>query len=305
MIGGGGTKFFVSVLMSNLSLFEYKVVTVDATGQECDRYRSSSRYRVEDLGREIVLEMVAIPGGTFCIGSPQTEEGWHSSQSPQHLATIKPFFIGKYPVTQTQWQIVAALPKVKQDLNPNPANFLGEDRPVEQVSWYDAIEFCARLSQQTGYDYRLPTEAQWEYACRAHTLTPFHFGETITTDLANYSGVDWEYMGKICSKGSYGAGPKGCDRRETTPVGSFQVANGFGLYYLHGNVREWCADYWHDNYEGAPIDGSAWITGGDSNKRVLRGGSWNVSPKKCRSAYRVKFDPNASLYDIGFRVVHS
>jgi formylglycine-generating enzyme required for sulfatase activity len=291
--------------MSNLSLFEYKVVTVDATGRECDRYRSSACYRVEDLGRGIVLEMVAIPGGTFCIGSPQTEEGWHSSQSPQHLATVKPFFIGKYPVTQAQWQIVATLPKVKQDLDFNPANFLGEDRPVEQVSWYDAMEFCARLSQQTGYNYRLPSEAQWEYACRAHTLTPFHFGETITTDLANYSGIDWEYMGKICSKGSYGAGPKGCDRRETTSVGSFGVANGFGLYDLHGNVREWCADSWHDNYEGVPTDGTAWLTGGDSHKRVLRGGSWNVSPKKCRSAYRIKFAPNASLYDIGFRIVHS
>jgi formylglycine-generating enzyme required for sulfatase activity len=213
--------------------------------------------------------------------------------------------MGKYPVTQAQWQAVAALPKVKQDLDPNPANFQGENRPVERVSWYDAIEFCARLSQQTGYAYRLPTEAEWEYACRAWTLTPFHFGETITTDLANYSGVNWDYMGKICSKGSYGAGPKGVDRRETIPVGSFQVANAFGLYDLHGNVREWCADYWHDNYEGAPTDATVWITDGDSDKRVLRGGSWNVGPRKCRSAYRVKFDPAASLYDIGFRVACS
>lgn len=291
--------------MSNLSSFEFEVVAVNERGQEKERDRSSAQDRLEALGQGIILEMVAIPGGTFCMGAPQTEEGWHPSQSPQHLVTVKPFWMGKYPVTQAQWHSVAALPKVKQDLNPNPAHFQGDNRPIEQVSWYDAREFCARLSQQTGSACRLPSEAEWEYACRAHTLTPFHFGETITTDLANYSGVDWEYMGKICSQGSYGAGPKGGDRRETTPVGSFQVANAFGLYDLHGNVREWCLDDWHDNYQGAPRDATPWITDGDRSRRVLRGGSWNVGPRKCRSAYRVKFDRAASLYDIGFRVVYS
>jgi formylglycine-generating enzyme required for sulfatase activity len=287
--------------MSDLSTFEFEVITLDELGKECDRTLNSSQYRVEALEGDVILEMVAIPEGSFLMGTPR-EEGRHVSQSPQHLVNIKPFFLGKYPVTQGQWQAVANLPKVSQNLEPNPANFQEANRPVEQISWYDASEFCARLSKYTGQNYRLPSEAQWEYACRANTTTPFHFGATITTDVANYSGVDWEYMGKICSKGSYGAGPKGCDRRETTPVGSFQVANAFGLYDLHGNVREWCDDYWHDNYQGAPTDGTAWITDGDRNRRVLRGGSWNGGPRKCRSAFRVKFDPAASLYDIGFRV---
>lgn len=291
--------------MSDLSIFEFEVITLDASGKECDRISNSARHRVETLEGGIILEMVAIPEGSFSMGTPREEEGWHISQNPQHSVTVKPFFLGKYPVTQAQWQAVANLPKIEHNLNPNPANFQEANRPVEQISWYDANEFCARLSQQTGHNYRLPTEAEWEYACRANTTTPFHFGATITTDVANYSGIDWEYMGKICSKGSYGAGPKGCDRRETTPIGSFQVANLFGLYDLHGNVREWCADYWHDNYQESPIDGTAWITDGDSNRRVLRGGSWNGGPRKCRSAFRAKFDPVASLYDIGFRVACS
>lgn len=291
--------------MPQLSVFEFEVVALNATGQEINRYHSATKYRLEHLNDDVTLEMVAIPGGTFLMGSPDTEEGSHSSQRPQHLVTVKSFFMSKYPITQAQWEIVAKLPKVNQPLNPNPSNFLGDNRPVEQVSWYDALEFCARLSQYTGYDYRLPSEAEWEYACRASTLTPFHFGETITTEFANYSAVNWEYNGKICSKGFYAEGPVGNDRKETTPVDYFKVANQFGLYDLHGNVREWCADHWHDNYQEAPTDGTAWIINGDETKRVLRGGSWNTGPQKCRCAYRVKFSPDASLYDIGLRVVYS
>ncbi|WP_013321499.1 formylglycine-generating enzyme family protein [Gloeothece verrucosa] len=286
------------------SVFEFEVITLNAVGQEINRYHSVTQSTLFNLDNDVTLEMVVIPGGTFLMGSPDTEEGSHPSQGPQHLVTVKPFLMGKYPITQAQWQTVAKFPKVNQPLNPNPSNFQGHNRPVEQVSWYEAQEFCARLSQYTGYHYRLPSEAEWEYACRAGTLTPFHFGETMTTQLANYSGVNWEYNGKICSKGYYGNGPLGEDRRETTPVDYFKAANQFGLYDLHGNVREWCADYWHDNYTGSATDGSVWILNGDETKRVLRGGSWNTGPKKCRSAYRVKFSPDASLYDLGFRVVY-
>jgi formylglycine-generating enzyme required for sulfatase activity len=211
----------------------------------------------------VTLEMVAIPGGTFLMGSPESEPERSDRESPQHTVTIQPFFMGKFPVTQAQWQAVASLPKVNIDLKPDPSNFKGANRPVEQVSWNDAVEFCARLSKATGREYRLPSEAEWEYACRAGTTTPFHFGETITTDLANYDG---NY--------TYGSGSKGQYRKQTTDVGSFP-ANAFGLHDMHGNVWEWCQDTWHENYNGAPTDGSAWVDeNANQNIRILRGGSW-------------------------------
>jgi formylglycine-generating enzyme required for sulfatase activity len=207
--------------------------------------------------------------------------------------TIKPFFIGKFLVTQAQWRAVAGLPKVKIDLNPYPSNFKGAKRPVEQVSWYEVVEFCARLSQQTGQEYRLPSEAEWEYACRAGTKTPFHFGQTITTDLANYDGNE-----------VYASGPKGIYRQQTTEVGSFP-ANAFGLYDMHGNVWEWCQDTYHKNYNGAPKDGSAWIDQSDRNSRMVRGGSWKLPPRICRSADRRRYHPGSRLDEVGFRVAVS
>ncbi|NCR11342.1 MAG: formylglycine-generating enzyme family protein, partial [Microcystis aeruginosa LG13-11] len=162
---------------------------------------------------------------------------------------------------------------------------------VEKVSWYDAVEFCQRLSKATGRDYRLPSEAQWEYACRAGTTTPFYFGETITPDLANYDG---NYI--------YAQGPKGIYRQETTPVGKFPP-NAFGLYDMHGNVWEWCADTWHDNYDGAPTDGSVWIENGDDNRSPLRGGSWYSYPNFCRSAFRIGSNRRGYHDSYGFRVV--
>jgi formylglycine-generating enzyme required for sulfatase activity len=199
--------------------------------------------------------------------------------------------MGKYPVTQAQWFAVANLPKIERNLNPNPAYFKGLNRPVESVSWYDAVEFCRRLSQATGKDYRLPSEAEWEYACRAATMTPFYCGETITTDLANYDG---NY--------TYGAGVKGEYRQTTTDVGSFP-ANPFGLYDMCGNVWEWCADAWHKNYDGAPTDGSAWLEGGDGSYSLLRGGSWCEFPLLCRSAFRLDIRRDFYDYNFGFRVV--
>jgi formylglycine-generating enzyme required for sulfatase activity len=200
--------------------------------------------------------------------------------------------MGRYPVTQAQWRAVAALPE--RELNPDPAEFKGENCPVERVSWYDAVEFCARLSAHTSRQYRLPTEAEWEYACRAGTQTPFYFGKTLTTEVANYDG---NY--------TYADGPKGEYRQETTPVDHFGIANAFGLSDMHGNVDEWCQDHWHDSYEGAPTDGSAWIEGGDSGRRILRGGAWNDDPRYCRSAYRVFSGPGVGYNDGGFRVVCS
>lgn len=275
--------------------FTDEVVTVNGKGEEIKREKVTNRGYQYFLSKKTFLEMISIPSGQCLIGAPKSELGWKLSQSPQSLVNVQAFCLSRYPITQRQWREVAKLEPVNIELNPYPAHFEGYDRPVEQINWWEAGEFCDRLSRLTGLNYRLPAEKEWEYACRGGTSTPFHFGPTISTDLANYSGVDWDYGGKVCSSGRYGEGSLGWDRRETTPVGMFTVANPFGLYDLHGNVREWCADYWRDNYEATTIE--------DRDRRVLRGGSWNDGPNKCRSAYRVKFLATAGLYDIGFRVV--
>lgn len=281
--------------------FEFDVVTITGVektgffGQGPPRVVTQTRkgkaeYRREDLGQGISLDLVLIPSGTFRMGSPNGEG--YDSERPQHQVTVPSFLIGKYAVTQAQCKAVAALPKVECDLDSDPARFKGENRPVEQVSWDDAVEFCQRLSKRTGRSYRLPSEAEWEYACRAGTTSPFHFGSTITADLANYNG---NY--------TYGSAPKGQYREQTTEVGSFKTANTFGLYDMHGNLWEWCADHWHDSYKDAPTDGSAWTTGGDDARRLLRGGSWNNHPGNCRSAFRVRLARDDRDHDFGFRVV--
>ncbi|NER97337.1 MAG: SUMF1/EgtB/PvdO family nonheme iron enzyme [Symploca sp. SIO1B1] len=287
-----------------MQMFKFDVVTFElpwlrlfnkGSKFELRRHRHKAQYFYENLGNGVTLKMVAIPSGTFRMGSPKTEEGHFKREQPQHSVTIKPFLMGKYPITQAQWQAVAALPQVNQVLASNPSYFKGANLPVEQVTWHDAVEFCVRLSHHTKRDYRLPSEAEWEYACRAGTTTPFHFGETIIPDLANYNGNH-----------VYGSGSKGKDRGKTTTVGSFQVANAFGLYDMHGNVWEWCADHWHDSYEGAPTDGSAWKNNNDNDNqdRLLRGGSWFTFPELCRSAYRNIYAPGGSCSNcFGFRVL--
>ncbi|MBD2138627.1 formylglycine-generating enzyme family protein [Anabaena sp. FACHB-1237] len=263
------------------------------------RQPQKAEYFPEELGDNLTLAMVSIPGGTFMMGSPKEQDSY-DSERPQHSVTVPPFLMGKYPITQAQWRFVAQLPQINRQLELDPSAFKGDNRPVEQVSWYDAVEFCLRLSQYTDRPYSLPSEAQWEYACRAGTTTPFHFGETITTDLANYDG---NY--------TYGNGVKGVYREKTTEVGSFKVANNFGLYDMHGNVWEWCLDDWHNNYEGSPTDGRPWFDDNttlfDKTKTaVVRGGSWNDIPVICRSASR---NPDVRAgrghFDnyIGFRVV--
>lgn len=207
-------------------------------------------------------------------------------------STIQPFFMGKYAVTQAQWKAVTTLPKVKINLEADPANFKGAQLPVEQVSWEEAVEFCARLSQKTHKTYRLPSEAEWEYACRAGTTTPFYFGETITPELVNYSG---NYP--------YGKAPKGQCRRKPVEVGSLPP-NAFGLYEMHGNVWEWCADTWHDSYNEAPKDGRAWEAESVA-RRLLRGGSWRGSSRLCRSAGRSDNKLTRRVSNYGFRFVCS
>ena len=234
-----------------------------------------------DLGSGINLDLVEVPAGSFLMGSPESERERFGGEGPQHLVHLESFWMGKYPVTQAQWrQVVSSVPAFDRELDPDPSRFKGGDLPVEQVNWDSAREFCRRLSYYAApRAFRLPSEAQWEYACRAGTTTPFCFGEALTPDLANYR------------------------KSGTTPVGMFP-GNPWGLHDLHGNVWEWCEDDWHDSYNGAPTDGSAWLDEACVKAdRLLRGGSWHHFSGYCRSASRLDC-PRVNRYDdVGFRVV--
>lgn len=301
-IGASTASARLSISYPKLS---FEVLTVDTQGTIIATEQMYADYQREILGKDVLLDMMMIPGEDFMMGQTESEKAnliqsvgeenyqqYFTYELPSHLVTVSPFLMGKYPITQAQWAAVTRLPKVMIDLSSVPSRFKGDHRPVEQVSWYEAMEFCARLSQQTGRVYRLPSEAEWEYACRAGTTTPFHFGPTITPNIANYNGYH-----------TYENGPEGFYREQTTDVRNFKVANAFGLYDMHGNIWEWCLDYWHASYESAPIDGSAWQMGEDSIERVLRGGAWDRHPRHCRSATRSRFKPDRGNYLIGFRVV--
>jgi formylglycine-generating enzyme required for sulfatase activity len=273
--------------------FTFSVLAVDAQGQTLSCESGQALCFSEALDQFVSLEMVSIPAGSFRLGSPPDEFERDASELIQENVSISAFWIGKFPVTQAEWQIVAGLAQVHRPLSPEPANFAGANRPVEQVTWNDAIEFCARLSQHTERHYRLPCEAEWEYACRAGTLTPFHFGQTLTSELANYDG---KYTYQLEAPGEY--------RQGTTPVGLFQVANAFGLYDMHGNVWEWCADAWSDS-QAAATECIVQNLDGTDRDRLLRGGAWYCLPGLCRAAQRHWNQPNYGGSGIGFRVACS
>ncbi len=278
-----------------LETSEFEVITVNEAGEEIERESAESRYFEAELNEDVTLAMVAIPGGSFTMGASETESNL-TRERPQHEVEIPPFFMSSFPITQKQWREVANnYPRSRRNLDPNPSRFIGENLPVEKVSWGDAIEFCRRLSRETKLKYRLPSESEWEYACRAGTETPFYFGETITSDLANYRG-DWVYAKE----------PEGESREKTTPVGIFPP-NAFGLYDMHGNVWEWCEDMWYPNYYRLPKDGKARTPetdrGLDDDRSVLRGGSWQSPPIRCRSAYRSRDLRESRSETCGFRVV--
>jgi eukaryotic-like serine/threonine-protein kinase len=263
-----------------LETIQFTTVKLDNQGKIIARPKGTAQIYKEDLGNGISLTMLEIPAGSFMMGSPASEEESQDNEKPQHRVNLKAFYLGQTEVTQAQYQAI---------MGTNPSHFKGAELPVEQVSWLNAKEFCEKLSQKTGKTYSLPSESQWEYACRAGTTTPFTFGETITTDVANYDGSN-----------SYGEAPKGIYRRKTTAVNTFPP-NVFGLFDMHGNVWEWCLDTWH-NYAGAPIDGSAWKSQNENDNPVLRGGSWYFNPRNCRSAYRFNSFPDYQNYNYGFRV---
>jgi formylglycine-generating enzyme required for sulfatase activity len=288
----------------------FTTVQLNEMGQISSRSQGEVTVYSEDLGSGIRLEMASIPRGTFVMGSPAgtiqptpllslsqmypIEPYESQDEKPEHSVAVPRFWIGQFEVTQAQWRQVAAMKKVSIDLPADPSQFKGKDRPVDGVSWDEAVEFCARLSRKANRLYRLPSEAEWEYACRAGTKTPFSFGSTLTSAVANYDG-----------NGTYRKEPAGKYRKQTTDVGSFP-ANAFGLYDMHGNVLEWCQDLLHDDYSGAPTDGSAQQLHKSSSssrsfyRRVLRGGAWNIHPSSCRSATR-----GNNEYRAGFRVACS
>lgn len=263
-----------------------EVVTVNQKGEIIQRVSKLAKYFVEDLGDGVTLEMALIPGGTFLMGPPE-------NQKYQHQVTIQPFYMSKFTITQAQWKVVAkSFPKIKRNLKVYCSEFEGENHPIDCISWKNAAKFCGWLSKMTGKKYRLPSEAEWEYACRAGTNTLFHYGNTIKSELANYR-----------ANCTVDPAPKGEYRQQTTPVGQFPP-NAFGLYDMHGNVCEWCQDNWnwHQNYDRAATrDGKAWIDD-KSETYILRGGSWRFASFYCRSASRRQGFRAMSSNDYGFRL---
>jgi len=241
--------------------FAFERATTASDGSVTRETLQARSYQ-EDLGNGVAIEMVGIPAGRFAMGDAS---GAYADEMPQHEVAVAPFYLGRYEVTQAQWRAVATgLPRVSQPLAPDPSAFKGDDLPVEQVSWEDAMEFCERVSRKTHHAYHLPSEAEWEYAARAGTTTAFAFVPTLSPTVANFD-----------ASVPYAGGPRGAAPPQTVPVGSFGVANGFGLADMHGNVAEWCLGEYHPSYEGAPADGRPWSSGGDGDRHVLRGGSWH------------------------------
>ncbi|MCW5318359.1 SUMF1/EgtB/PvdO family nonheme iron enzyme [Nostoc sp. KVJ3] len=279
----------------SLQNFAFITITVNHKGEIIKTETKTAQYFTEGLPNDIPLQLVAIPGGTFMMGSPEGEG--EDNEHPQHEVNIEPFLMSKHQITQVQWEAIAKLPEINCQLRSNPSRFKGNQHPVEQVNREEAIEFCARLSKKTGRLYRLPSEAEWEYACRARTTTPFYFGEVITSELANYDARI-----TINNSPTIDDAKKIQYRQQTMPVGSF-LPNSFGLYDMHGNVWEWCADNWHKNYVGAPSNGCVWLSNDIDQRWVLRGGSWNVSAGFCRSAFRNWDIFSEYARNFGFRIV--
>ena len=282
---------------------EYKLFEFDTVFLEDGKIRTehqSARYFVEELEQGVTLDMTYVPDGVFMMGKSKEDFYDVTLNEIQHQVHVSAFHMGKFEVTQQQWVAV---------MHHNLSTNQGADLPVENVSWEDAVEFCKRLSIVTGRHYRLPSEAEWEYAARAGTTTSFSFGAEITTQLANYLDIYSENNSTVDAEppleGSVAAyDENGVQYLQTKPVGSF-FPNAFGLYDMHGNVYEFCQDAWHDNYDNAPTDGSAWGNGSDENAVIIRGGSFNYYEENCHSSHRYGTVANDRYHGTGFRVACS
>jgi len=257
----------------------FETVTVNEYGEVIERKTFSALQFVEELPGEVALPLVAIPSGFFRMGS-RAGEGC-PDETPQHTVRVHPFYLSRSPITQAQW--IAVMKKLP------PCRFHGDNLPVDRVSWKAAQAWCKQASILTGREYRLPSEAEWEYACRAGTSTPFCFGKTITTDLVNYVG-DHLFLNE----------PKGVYRHAPNEAGTYPP-NAFGVYDMHGNMWEWCNDTYHDSYEGASSDSRSGEEEGTPT-RGLRGGCWHDTPQLCRSASRLSYLASEQEDYTGFRV---
>ncbi len=277
-----------------LGLLALAVLAMNGAGsaaQSKARPAAKQGSRVSFRDCPVCPEMVPVPAGGFTMGSPMDEPQREKEEGPQHWVTIaKPFAAGKFAVTFAEWDACAA-ENGCGGYKPADHGWGRQDRPVINVSWVDAKSYAAWLSRKTGKNYRLLSEAEREYATRAGTASPFWWGSTIVPDRANYDGTADVYRG---------GGEKGKYWQMTVPVKSYQP-NPWGLYQVHGNIWEWVEDCWHDTYDGAPADGSAWI-GEDCSRRVLRGGSWSISARALRAASRTPYFQTFRDANTGFRV---
>jgi len=270
-----------------MQTIDFETPTLNEKGEIMARTYHSAQLFTEDLGNGIQLDMILIPAGMFQMGSPR--HLGNMDEQPQHFVSIKSFMMSKFLVTQAQWKsVMGKLP---------PCRFKGDSLPVERVSWNDAQKFCQRLSKKTSgavlgteRNYQLPSETQWEYACRAGTTTPFSFGETLTNDVANFNGEH-----------TFRDEPPGFYFHATNEGGKFPP-NAFGICDMHGNLWELCADNWLDDYSSSPRDGSSYQNK-YSRYCVVRGGSWHEPPGLCRSPARIKVLGSDAEEFIGFRVV--
>jgi eukaryotic-like serine/threonine-protein kinase len=264
--------------------FEFKTVQLSDRGAIAKRETLQGKLFTQAIDSDVSLKMVQIPAGKFLMGSPADEVGRGYDEGSQREVSLPTFFMSQTPITQAQWRSVAKLFKGDSGLHsPNPSYWEGDQRPVEQVAWGDAQRFCDLLSQVTNLTYRLPSEAEWEYACRSGTKTPFYFGNTITAEVANYDSE---------SSSTYNNGPRAKKSSSGTTDVKIYPANAWGLYDMHGNIWEWCSDHVVENWK--------------SNYYMYRGGCWEDYPVNCRSASRNHTETAGGTYGgrkVGFRVV--
>ena len=262
--------------LEGLREYGYGYVALGSTNEDVEVFEEATYSLIEEVSA-VEIDMVLVPGGNFCMGSSERKPS--SSELPRHRVKVESFLMSKHPITKQQWKVVAQQPLVNRVIKLRPGLTGSKYHPVVEVSWYDAVEFCDRLTQTSGNRYRLPTEAEWEYACRSGSTTSFHCGNRINQEIAQF---DSDELSRVCR---------------------FPYANAFGLHDMHGNVWEWCMDHWHSNYDGAPTDGSAWLDNTKDGDRIQRGGSWRNELKLCHSAYRVFDNPENKSNNIGFRIV--